>query len=939
MLWLPGRTISRPKSVRGINYASRLTRGLLYYWPMGCREGQPDLVRGFRIARYGVDRTVPGTLGDGAYVDSFVGTNTDYLSGSLPANLIPPYSFAVWFKVGHGAIMDGLFFSDQASGEYAGTYINSLTGFQVDAGRFTFVISEGGGESYAQTTVSFPANEWSLGLCMAESHTSRIAFINGVGRATDTNYKYPLLNRIDVGSLWGNYGPVNGQIGPIAVWDRVLSDAEAWELYDIPTRHSMEWAPSTRVWVRVGGAYSLAVDAGSYALSGQAATLKAARLLSAAAGSYALSGSAAGLYTAYKIVAAAGTYAYSGQSAGLTAQRKLAVDAGSYSYSGQSVGLNRGFTLAAAAGSYSLSGQTTTLTVQRLLSAGAGSYGLSGQAVSLLAARKLSVDAGSYSLAGSSVTLSKSGNYTLAVDSGSYALSGTAVGLKAGRLLSAAAGSYSLIGSAVTFNKGFTIAAAAGSYALSGSAAGLRADRRLTTGAGSYSLAGQAAGLSYGRKLTAAAGSYSLTGTAATLKAARRLSAGAGSYVLTGTPLAPAVSGSATVDLSVAAIAELPALPNDGLEPRLLARSVPPDTRYCFLYHRRMFYSMAEPDYPYRLYYSEPDEPESVDPSNYFDTLSKETQTGLGEHADMLVVFCRRAKYGLQGWSSGRDGNPSDMSFRKVDPAVGTICHHSIVQINGKLYYWSLDGLRIWDGASHWVGLKAEAVAAFNANPDQFYTGIAINDTTRHVYVYYYEPADPTLGGAGDELPWFIDRRSRIDTARVSWREDDGTVLQLTGSADGYVRQENDPDDVDDDSDDYLKRFTIVPKHQFFDVPEGGLLYEGKNYDRVWCYMRGQGGTLEVDLYAGDETAYAQAAAPSRSFELTDPIDASSHDGYDYTSMARSVWEVKPQLSGRGLTVSYSMASPPAGTVWYGYTTWWRPGASSRVAKTKAASA
>jgi hypothetical protein len=83
-------------------------------------------------------------------------------------------------------------------------------------------------------------------------------------------------------------------------------------------------------------AYSLVAGAGSYALSGQAATLTSQRSLSAAAGSYALSGQASTLSTQRRLSAGAGSYSLSGQSATLTTHRVLACSAGVYTLSGQS---------------------------------------------------------------------------------------------------------------------------------------------------------------------------------------------------------------------------------------------------------------------------------------------------------------------------------------------------------------------------------------------------------------------------------------------------------------------------------------------------------------------------------------------------------------------------------------------------------------------------
>lgn len=409
-------------------------------------------------------------------------------------------------------------------------------------------------------------------------------------------------------------------------------------------------------------------------------------------------------------------------------------------------------------------------------------------------------------------------------------------------------------------------------------------------------------------------------------------------------------SATATINLTAAALAELTALPNNGISPRLQARTIPPETRYCFSYQNRVIYAMNE-DEPYRFWYSEPDEPESVDPDARFDMLKKETITGVGEYSNALLVFGRRCKYALEGWISGREGLPANMTFRRVHSEIGTVCHHSIISLNKKLFYWAEDGLRLWDGGTRWLGQKSDAIEAFKNDPARFYTGIAINDKASRCYifmpyrgiiacrpyVYYYENSDPDLGGKESELPWGFDRRTRIDTTRASWREDDGTLIQLTGSADGYVRQENIASDRDDDGDTNEKTWVVVTKHNFMAVPGGGLNTEGKHFDRLWLFIKCQDADapVTVNVWAGNEEAYATAFAASRSETMEDVPVPFTSGGFTYMPSSRSVWEYKPEVAGRGATFGIEVPAPPSDAVWYGYTAWWSPGAAGDRSKTR----
>lgn len=409
-------------------------------------------------------------------------------------------------------------------------------------------------------------------------------------------------------------------------------------------------------------------------------------------------------------------------------------------------------------------------------------------------------------------------------------------------------------------------------------------------------------------------------------------------------------TASVTVNLSVAAIEELTALPNNGISIRTQARTPPRTTsRYLYLYHRRAWYGRDD-TYPYRVWYSEIDEPESVDPDSYFEDEGKQSIQGLGEQGGALQVMCRRAQNSLTGWSSGRDGAPADMSFRRVHPSIGTINHHSLVNINGKLFYEAEDGLRIWDGSTRLLGKKARGAERFAAHSSQFYQGIALNDSREQCYiyllfggsktqkyVYYYQPGDPDVGGAEQQLPWGLDVRDRLDTVTFSWRNSDGTIIQGSGSSDGRSFVENVLTDVDDLGDSYAKNWVIIPRHDFCDIPGGGLDTEGKRFDRVWLYMNAQTGLVGVNIWAGDERSYEAAYGPNRADVLTDPLMTRVDATYTYDSMAKAVWEYKPDVSGRGITVGISVPSPPVDSVWYGYTVWWTPGSSARLSGSRSA--
>ena len=195
----------------------------------------------------------------------------------------------------------------------------------------------------------------------------------------------------------------------------------------------------------------LAAGAGSYTLTGTAATLVHGHPLTAGAGSYTLTGTSASLVHGHPLTAGAGSYALTGTAATLTHKWVIAAGAGSYALTGTDAALKKGQRLTAGAGSYSITGTDASLLHARRLTAGAGSYALTGTDVSLLHKWKLAADAGSYALTGSDVTLITSTNKTLAAGSGSYTLTGTDAILLHGWKVAATVGLYSLDGIDVAF--------------------------------------------------------------------------------------------------------------------------------------------------------------------------------------------------------------------------------------------------------------------------------------------------------------------------------------------------------------------------------------------------------------------------------------------------------------------------------------------------------
>lgn len=113
--------------------------------------------------------------------------------------------------------------------------------------------------------------------------------------------------------------------------------------------------------------YSLAGNAGTYAVTGIAASLKLSHNLNGNNGSYSLVGQSATLALSRKLSGSNGTYSVTGQNAVFVLARKLAGLNGTYTVNGQNATLTytskspTAYTLSGQAGTYLLSGQNAQL--------------------------------------------------------------------------------------------------------------------------------------------------------------------------------------------------------------------------------------------------------------------------------------------------------------------------------------------------------------------------------------------------------------------------------------------------------------------------------------------------------------------------------------------------------------------------------------------------
>ena len=350
-----------------------------------------------------------------------------------------------------------------------------------------------------------------------------------------------------------------------------------------------------------------------------------------------------------------------------------------------------------------------------------------------------------------------------------------------------------------------------------------------------------------------------------------------------------------------------------------LRRGVPPYTYLAETFHDRVYYG-GDPSHPERLWYSELNEPESVFNLNFISTQGGEAITGIKGSKDQLLVTCANSSYVVHGWDS------TDITLERVSPSIGCIAPMSMVNLDEVIIFAANRGLMGFDGGFRSLteeDMESAWQADYDANRTLYQDAFGCVDretqcylllipkATGYRYAAYYKP----MRSEGAKSPWFsIDQRTRKDyTMGII----NGSLV--TGSTDGYIRQENVSTNDDDDGDASNKTLTILTRHEFGE-DQGGEEHLGKKWVGVDLYGRCENGTGTIKLYAGEESALAAAAQ----YSTTIPTGVSS----GYPSQNR--WHFRPpDVAGQGLLLSLVWAQADAVT-FRGYGMEWEAGPQAR---------
>lgn len=174
---------------------------------------------------------------------------------------------------------------------------------------------------------------------------------------------------------------------------------------------------------------------------------------------------------AYSLAVDPGSFVFDGIAASLTRGLEIVPEIGSFALTGQNVALLQGHRLSVDNGSFACAGVNASLFKGSIVVGGVGAFTLTGQTVSLLHGHRLSADAGAFALTVSNAAIFKgSGVFG---DVGSFTVTGTSASLLKGSLASVQSDAFALTGTDAELTVGHTLVADSGAFGLSGSNAAL----------------------------------------------------------------------------------------------------------------------------------------------------------------------------------------------------------------------------------------------------------------------------------------------------------------------------------------------------------------------------------------------------------------------------------------------------------------------------------
>ena len=240
----------RPPSGRVVvNLGCLQAQGLYSFWSAQeeNRETALDLMGRFSIA---YAENVPSRdAGPGGWAFGSLGTsNASYLSSATITTAVP-FTVSAWFNSTSFASASTLFSVGVSSDRFT-LGINT-------AGTIFATARQANSSATATTTAASTTGEWWHGAAVFDSATQRAAWLNGGDKTSNTTSKTPDAGSMadtGIARLGAGTSFLKGRMAHVCFWNRALSDAEMYRLWDPPTRWELYYQPGLVVYPRPAAA-------------------------------------------------------------------------------------------------------------------------------------------------------------------------------------------------------------------------------------------------------------------------------------------------------------------------------------------------------------------------------------------------------------------------------------------------------------------------------------------------------------------------------------------------------------------------------------------------------------------------------------------------------------------------------------------------------------
>jgi hypothetical protein len=182
----------------------------------------------------------------GGLAASFSGATDAYLqkASSIGTFVASPFTVSIWCYETASSGGSKLWVANQGGG-FNGYYLQIVTATP------QWQAFDGSTGSVTPTS-NVTLNTWQHITAIEYSSTSRACFLNGASKGTDTTSITPGLVKGNVfetlAAQSDGTGRFTGLIADVRIYNRALTDAEVWALYDPRSRWDLYWQPNTRAY-------------------------------------------------------------------------------------------------------------------------------------------------------------------------------------------------------------------------------------------------------------------------------------------------------------------------------------------------------------------------------------------------------------------------------------------------------------------------------------------------------------------------------------------------------------------------------------------------------------------------------------------------------------------------------------------------------------------